>query len=207
MESDVTVISCNYGVAPEVPAPGGIQDAYACLKDIIANHTKYGIDPSRIGIFGESGGAYITAGVSIMLAERNEGKLVKFQFQQIPMIDDFFCKDNNQPPLNDIEDAAKGFQEGVYALLGSANPARHWVSPNEVSDELCKKCPPAIILTTEFDMYRRCAVTAAKKYERNGKLIELGIMAGVHHGAYFNFNQRRTNEWYNVYKKIVKQYL
>ena len=41
--ADVTIISCNYGLAPERPAPLGILDAYACLKDVLKNHAKYGL--------------------------------------------------------------------------------------------------------------------------------------------------------------------
>jgi len=78
METDCTVISCNYGLAPEVPAPGGIEDAYACLKDIIATAGDLGINPKRIAIYGESGGAYITMGVGLKLAEKRESHLVKF---------------------------------------------------------------------------------------------------------------------------------
>lgn len=78
--ADATVISCNFGLAPERAAPRGIEDAYACLKDIIDNHKEYKVNPNKIMIFGESGGAYIVAGVGMMLAQRKESDLVKLQF-------------------------------------------------------------------------------------------------------------------------------
>jgi len=78
VESDVTVINVNYRLAPEHPAPKGLYDAYANLKDILINHAKYGIDPKRVAIFGESGGGYICAGVGLLLAENNESGLVRF---------------------------------------------------------------------------------------------------------------------------------
>ena len=81
VESDVTVINVNYRLIPESPAPKGLFDAYANLKDILMNHVKYGIDPKRVAIFGESGGGYICAGVGVLLAEKNEGGLVRFQMQ------------------------------------------------------------------------------------------------------------------------------
>jgi len=106
---DCTVINSDYRLAPEDPAPAGIEDAYAVLKDVIANAKTYGVDPKQIMIFGESGGAYIVAGVSILLAERNESHLIKLQFQQIPMVDQSFTLPNPHPPLNDTEKAALGF--------------------------------------------------------------------------------------------------
>ena len=67
MESNCLVINCNYGLGPEVPAPGGIHDGYSCLKDIIAraekNELSVSVDPTKIGIFGGSGGGYIVAGI------------------------------------------------------------------------------------------------------------------------------------------------
>lgn len=74
---DAVVINANYRLAPEHPAPCGIEDAYAVLKDVIENGASYGVDPKKICIYGESGGGYITAGVGILLSERNEGHLVR----------------------------------------------------------------------------------------------------------------------------------
>lgn len=117
MECNATVINCNYRLAPEGPAPQGIDDAYAILLDILANAASLKINPSRVVIYGESGGGYICAGVSMRLAENNLSHKIKFSFQQIPMVDWFFIKKVHSPPLNDIEQAAVGFHEGVYNLL------------------------------------------------------------------------------------------
>ena len=201
METDCTVINCNYGLAPEVPAPGGIEDAYACLKDIHANADKYNIDKHRICIYGESGGAYIVAGVSLMLAERDESHIVKFQYQQIPMVENIW---NGEHELqNEIEEACKGFQEGVYNNLDQDCEKRYFVEPNLAPEELLAKCPPTLILTSEFDMYRRLAERAAEKFERAGKLLELGILKGVHHGSSGIFDQKRTDTWYNVHYRAT----
>lgn len=79
------MINVNYRKAPEHKAPSGIDDGYAAVKWVIAMADKMGIDKTRIGIMGESGGAYIVAGVSMRMAEKDEGKLVKWQAQLIPM--------------------------------------------------------------------------------------------------------------------------
>lgn len=76
-----------------------------------------------------------------------------------------------------------------------------------MSDELARKCPKQLILTTEFDMYRRSAEKMAALMERNGKLLELGILKGVQHGSYFDYNQKRTDEWFYVFQKAMKQYM
>lgn len=77
-ESDVNMINVKYGLAPENKAPKGIADAYAAFMDVVTNPYRFGCDPNKVGFFGESGGGYITAGVGMMLAERNQGHLARF---------------------------------------------------------------------------------------------------------------------------------
>ena len=78
VECDMTIINCDYRLAPQAKAPKGINDGYSALKWVLANTKNLGIDPKRVVIGGESGGGYITAGVSMRLAQNNEGSLVKF---------------------------------------------------------------------------------------------------------------------------------
>ena len=71
----MTLFNVEYRLCPEHKAPAGIYDAYAALnhgKYVIDNSTQLGVDKDRIATFGESGGGWITTGVGMMLAERNE---------------------------------------------------------------------------------------------------------------------------------------
>ena len=71
-------MNVDYRLAPEHKAPCGIDDSYAAVKWVIANAERLGIDANRIALMGESGGGYITGGVSMRLAEADESHLVKF---------------------------------------------------------------------------------------------------------------------------------
>ena len=90
VQCGVTVVNVDYRLAPEHKIPCGIDDGYAAVKWVIANAEKLGIDGSRIALMGESGGGLITGGVSMRLAEANEGHLVRFQAQVIPMTTNAF---------------------------------------------------------------------------------------------------------------------
>ena len=81
-----TIINVNYRLAPEHKAPCGIDDCYAAVKWVIAKADYLGIDKKKIVTMGESGGGYICAGVSMRLAEANEGSLIKFAAQIMPMV-------------------------------------------------------------------------------------------------------------------------
>ena len=77
-EADANIISVSYRLAPDGKAPLGIIDAYAGLKNVIEKPKKFGCDPKKIAMFGESGGGYIVAGVGMMLAERNESDSIVY---------------------------------------------------------------------------------------------------------------------------------
>ena len=53
------------------------------------NHAdKFGIDKTKIGMEGASGGGYLLSGALMILAEHNNSHMVKSAFFQIPMLDD-----------------------------------------------------------------------------------------------------------------------
>jgi len=82
-----------------------------------------------------------------------------------------------------------------------------YICPNEIPDHLCKKAPPCIVLTAEFDSYRYAGLEAAQKYRRNGNLLGCGVMKGCHHGHYFDYSHVRTDPWFKLHADICKKYL
>ncbi|MCX7922141.1 MAG: alpha/beta hydrolase [Clostridia bacterium] len=56
-----TVVSINYRLAPQNPAPAQIEDTAMALKWVIDNIKDYGGDPNRIAVTGHSSGGHLTA--------------------------------------------------------------------------------------------------------------------------------------------------
>ena len=71
-EAGITIINVKYRLAPEARTPCQIADGYAAFMDVVTNPTKFGIDAKKVGFFGDSAGAYITAGVGMVLAQREQ---------------------------------------------------------------------------------------------------------------------------------------
>jgi len=112
------------------------------------------------------------------------------------------------PPFTKEELAYKGFMQGVNALHATDNPIdNYWIWPNNAPDSLIKKCPPVLILTVEFDMFRRGSENAAKLYKKNGKLLEFGIMKGVHHTFFFDFKKGRIAAWFKAIQDAITFHL
>ena len=207
-DSDVTVFNCNYGLCPERIAPLGIQDAYAQLKEVLKNHEKYKVDPKRVCIMGESGGGYICVGVALMLAENNESHLVKLSYPMIPQCDASYFEKDVDDTWTAEEKAYKGLFMGVNQChLKDNKCARHWIFPNTAPDALIQKCPPTLLLSVEFDFFRKACETMAKIYKKNGKLLEFGIMRGVQHGHFFDPSCKRTAAWFKAIQDGLKVHL
>ena len=207
-DSDVTVFNCNYGLCPERIAPLGIRDAYSQLMEILKNHAKYKIDPSRVCIMGESGGGYICIGVALTLAENNQSDLVKLSYTMIPQCDASYFEKDPDSTWTDAEKAYMGFFRGINQChLKDNKCARHWIFPNAAPDSLVKKCPPTLLLSTEFDFFRKACENMSTIYKRNGRLLEFGIMKGVHHGHFFDFSCKRAGAWFKAIQDGLQVHL
>jgi triacylglycerol lipase len=80
------VVSVDYRLAPETPFPGAIEDCYAALSWLFAEAAALNIDPSRVGVMGESAGGGLAAALALMARDRGAFALT-FQHLIYPMID------------------------------------------------------------------------------------------------------------------------
>ncbi len=65
------VVSLDYRMAPENPAPASLDDCVAAIRYIVANAAEFGADGSRFAIGGDSAGGNLTACSALRL--RDEG--------------------------------------------------------------------------------------------------------------------------------------
>lgn len=84
---DAVVISVDYRLAPEHPAPAALEDCYTSLKWVREHVSELGIDPERIMIAGHSGGGGLAAGLALLARDRSGPKIFA-QLLIYPMLDD-----------------------------------------------------------------------------------------------------------------------
>jgi len=81
------VVAVDYRLAPADPYPAALDDCQAGLHWVLANAAELEIDPTRLGVGGESAGGGLAA--ALALRERDRGAATfAFQLLLYPMLDD-----------------------------------------------------------------------------------------------------------------------
>ena len=182
IECNVVVFNVDYRLAPETKCPNNVKDFYEVIKYVHQNADSLGIDASKIVIGGESGGGYICLGSMVLLAQKNEGDLVKVAIPAIAMTDDYAYSD---PACMTIEEREHNeAMRKTWKLIADdfeKQKSDPLLFPGKSSDELLEKFPPTIIKESEFDMFITETTRLANRLRRAGRLLELMVIPGGKH--------------------------
>jgi len=67
-------ISVNYRLTDEAPSPAQVEDAKCAVRWLRAHATEYGVDPNRIGAYGNSAGAHLVSMLGLVkVSDDQEG--------------------------------------------------------------------------------------------------------------------------------------
>ena len=173
------VVSVDYRLAPETPAPGPVDDCFATLTWVAANADELGVDASRLVIAGASAGAGLAAGTA--LRARDEGAPpIAAQLLTYPMLD----HRNETPSSHAIRDQRVWSRSGNIhawaAYLGGGEPTAY--SSPAIADDLVG-LPPAHIAVGTFDMFLDEDVAYAIALNRAGVPAELHVYPGAFHAS------------------------
>ena len=81
------IVSPEYRLAPEHPAPTGVEDCYTTLCWAVEHAEELGADPGRVIVIGQSAGGGLSAGTLLMARDRR-GPAVLGGLLDYPMLDD-----------------------------------------------------------------------------------------------------------------------
>ena len=71
-EAGIRVLSVEYRLAPENPFPAQADDALAAWRSVMSDPARFGADPERVGVAGDSAGGQMAAVLCLDLKEAGE---------------------------------------------------------------------------------------------------------------------------------------
>jgi acetyl esterase len=157
-QTGFVVVSVDYRLAPEHPFPAGVEDCYAVLRHLAENGSRYGIDSTRLGVWGDSAGGNMAASVCLMARDRG-GPAIRAQAINYPCLTD----DLSAPAYRDMADApgvrTDSIDNAWNLYLGKGRPTTNgYAAPLKAAD--LSGLPPAHVHYAEYD----CLADDARSY-------------------------------------------
>jgi acetyl esterase len=183
-DADVHVLSVDYRLAPEHPAPAAVEDAYAAFRWACEHAKDLGAIPDKIAVGGDSAGGNLAAVVSQLA--RDEGGTRKAQ----PVLQwliyprtDFTAKTRSLSLFADgflLTKADIDWFTEQYLGGSGIDPTDPRVSP--LLAESLSGRPPALIATAGFDPLRDEGDRYAAALRDAGTPVDLRSLGSLTHG-------------------------
>lgn len=178
----IAVVSVDYRLAPQWPAPAAVEDCYAVVEWLVANATDQAIDPQRIALGGASAGGGLAAATALVAHDR--GRIVPaFQLLVYPMLDDRTVVRTDVDVTHARFWRPRSNRYAWSAYLGKpagGDDVSAYAAPARRSD--LSGLPPAWIGVGTLDLFHPEDVDYAERLTRAGVAVELVVIEGAFHG-------------------------
>lgn len=187
------VLSIDYRLAPEYPAPAAVDDCIAALKWAKAHAAELGADPARICVGGDSAGGNLSAVVSQQTKGTSDAPAAQLLFY--PVVD----------LVNEYQ-SRKTFTQGLFLSdldIEEANYAYVGLSDLTLQDPLVTpmlgemtNLPPALVVSAAYDVLCDEGEAYAHRMRELGNRVILDRVESHGHGfinlTYLNPSAKQT---------------
>lgn len=178
-QANATVVSVDYRLAPEFPAPAQFDDAYAATERIARHADQMGVDGTRLAVVGDSAGGSLAAAVALAARDRG-GPAICCQVLLYPGLD----RDMAAESMLALTDAPMLAHDDILYMheladvgAGAHDAYRFPAYATELSD-----LPPAIVVTAECDPIRSWGERYAARLRDAGVQTTVTRYPGAYHG-------------------------
>lgn len=177
-KAGVTAIAVDFRPAPEHPFPAAVEDGWTALRGVVADADRFGIDPDRVGVAGDSSGANLAVVTCLVTRDRG-GPRIAAQSLVSPVLDFARWRSGGEDaPLLSGDEMV--FFTACY-VGRPANVEHRYVSP--LLHETFEGLPPAYVMAAELDSLKVDALTYADRLRANGIPVELVVEPGFVHAC------------------------
>jgi len=178
LHAKIRVVAFEPRLAPEHPFPAAADDSVAAFRHVAAEAARYGIDPKRLGMGGDSAGGNLSAVVG--LETRNDALRPKMTLLIYPAVDATCTMPSHA-------ERGQGYlltRESIAWYLGHYAGRQDRKNPrlSPYFAETHAGAPPAIVVTAGFDPLRDEGVAYAKVLGDAGVQVELLEAPSMPHG-------------------------
>jgi acetyl esterase len=182
-DADVHVLSIDYRLAPEHPAPAAVDDAYAAFRWASEHAEELGAIPGKVAVGGDSAGGNLAAIVSQLARDdESRGPQPVLQWLIYPRTD-FTAHTRSMSLFADgflLTRADIDWFTDQYLRGSRLDPADPRISP--LLAESLAGLPPALIATAGFDPLRDEGDSYAAALSAAGTHVDLRSMGSLTHG-------------------------
>ena len=176
---DAVVVSVEYRLAPEHPFPAGLRDCFAALTYLAKDASELGVDPTHIGVAGNSAGGGLAAATALMARDQGGPELC-MQYLSVPELDDRLQTPSARAYTDTpVASRANLILTWQYYLAGQQATA--YAAPARAAD--LTRLPPSYVAVCEFDPLRDEGIEYAQRLVQAGVPVELHLYPGTFHGS------------------------
>jgi acetyl esterase len=168
-EARVVVVSVDYRLAPEHPAPQGLLDCVDAVRWAAASGDRLGWRPTRLGIAGDSAGGNLAAVVTHVLRDEG-GADLRHQALLYPAVDASMSlpsvSEHALAPILTRADMEVFLDHYVGTEPEALDRLDPRISPLHADDH--SRLPPALVVTADLDPLRDEGIAYARLLEQAG---------------------------------------
>jgi acetyl esterase len=174
------VVAVDYRLAPEHKFPAAVIDCYAATAWLASNAERFGIDPRRLSVGGDSAGGNLATVVSLKSRDEN-GPAIALQAMVYPVTDlSSFATPSYQEFAEGYQLTKKEMEWFRAHYLRSIEDASNPHASPILARDL-RGLPPALIITAECDPLRDEGEAYARRLQDAGVTVTCTRYAGMIH--------------------------
>ncbi len=202
--SGAVIVSVDYRLAPEDPYPAGLDDAEAVTRWVVGNTDRWGVDPSRVAVAGESAGGNLSAALTLRFRDER-GPALAAQVLLYPGVD---AHNDGYASRRDYDGLVLGrdFYDVVVGLYGGgADITQDPYAFPLLADDL-SGLPPAFVMVGGCDWLRDEGLAYAGRLRAAGVPTEELTSKGQPHG-FLNLDFPAAAEVYDAAGRWLRKVL